>query len=581
MGFLERARPLLERGFSLIPLAEKDKRPVGGFGATRRSRDLSVIEDWAAQFPDANVGIVADETVAILESDNWAQLALFINKTLSAAYEPHDLMTAMACGSSENRPHLFFKHTEKSRNVGNIAVPGLFECRFHNQYVVGAGSVHPEGAVYRWLNDEPIRPIPDWLVTELARLAMAGKKQTDRIVETKGDKVPEGSRHYFLMREAGKLWDGEKSEQEMFHLLNDINVLHCDPPRSLDHVWQCVRDVMRRDAYDPGPKVLVGANRPLAASSGGPESTGSPEEPEEWNALSADELVAKSIPTREPVMTENGEVLLYEQSINQVLAWRGVGKTNFALAMAGALASGAGLLDFSAVGAKRVLYLDGELPEAQLQERVAAFVPREHRGNLKLFSPEMRSTPKALNLMNRKDRESLERLLDRLQVEVIFLDSQSTLLSGDSVQDEFQEARNNLLRDLRWRGLCVVEMHHVGKTGLQRGLSKNDDILDVQMTLNKPKEWEPEDGLEFEVKYEKIRHAAKLESGYKVRLRDGMWVKEVGDETALVAECLVKGMSYRDIFKKHKISISRIGRLKDKAIKAGKLEPSIKIKSDD
>lgn len=583
--FLDRALPLLERGFSLIPITPAGKTPIGGFGATRRSRDRAVIEDWAAQFPTANVGIVADEDICILESDDLERLHQLIDSGTGNSLVGHaDTLTS--CGSSTMRPHMFYRHTEKSRNVGNLAVPGLFECRFSNQYVVGPGSVHPSGSVYRWLNDEPICPIPDWLVTELVRLAMTGKKMTDRIVETHGDKVPEGSRHYFLMREAGKLWDGERSETDMFNRLDELNHSHCDPPRSASHIWQCVRDIMARDAYDPGPKVVIGGAFPNPAIFDG-LTTNRPIQPEEaeaeiWTPLSADELVAKTIPPRDPVLVEGeGAILFYEQSINQILAWRGVGKTNFALGLAGALAAGARLLDFSATGPKRVLYLDGELPEAQLQERVNAFVNKEHRENLKFFSPEMRSTPQALNLLHPKDRAALDRLLDSLQPQVIFLDSQSTLMVGDSNKDDFQEKRMQLLRDLRWRGLCVIEMHHVGKSGMQRGLSKNDDVLDVQMFLKKSKDWEPEDGLEFEVVYEKVRHAAKLDSGYKVRLVDGAWKKEASDELELVAACIEKKMSYREIEKKHKISHSRVGRLVKKAHKSGRLDPAIVLKSEE
>lgn len=192
----------------------------------------------------------------------------------------------------------------------------------------------------------------------------------------------------------------------------------------------------------------------------------------------------------------------------------------------------------------------------------------------------MMASPRGINLTAKKDFDNLMRLVESQQTEVIFLDSQATLMAGDSNKDEMQEARMDVLRALRWSGLCVIEMHHVGKQGLQRGLSKNDDILDVQMYLQKPKEWEPEDGLEFEVKYEKIRHSAHLDSNYKVRLVDGEWRKTAADEVALVAELIVKKKSIREIAKQLKITKGRVERLKDKAIKCGALEASVTIKSD-
>lgn len=576
MTFLDRALPLIERGFSVIPIEPRGKRPIGGFGATRRTRDVAVVEGWAEQFPDANVGIVADENTVILESDDLVRLTELIEnatgRVIGNTVAALEARTLMSCGSSGDRPHFFFKRTERATNVGNLAVPGLFEARFSNQYVVGPGSIHPSGVVYRWLNSAPVVDIPDWLVSELARLAGSQKTRLDRTVETIGDKVPEGSRHYFLMREAGKMWDGKATEDWMYGRLLAINFQHCEPPREDEHVLQCVRDIMRREPYDPGPKVLVGGTVAV--------NPPQPEEVEEWQSLSANELVNREIPPRQPLVKEGEAVLFYGQSINQILAWRGVGKTNFALGLAGAMAAGGSILGFNVSEPRRVLYLDGELPLAQLQERVKCFVSSEHRRNVQLFSPEMLKSPRGLNLVSQKDFDSLMRLVEKQQTEVIFLDSQATLMNGDSNKSEFQEQRMDVLRALRWAGLCVIEMHHVGKTGLQRGISKNDDILDVQMYLKKPKEWEPEDGLEFEVVYEKIRHSAHLDSNYKVRLVDGVWSKLAADEVALVGEMVTKGKQMREIAKELKTSKSRVHRLYKKALAANLCTASIKLESE-
>jgi len=75
MNFLERAQPLLERSFSVIPLRPGAKDTLPGIGAKNRSRDIVQVREWAEQYPDANVAIVADEGVAILESArSWLTL---------------------------------------------------------------------------------------------------------------------------------------------------------------------------------------------------------------------------------------------------------------------------------------------------------------------------------------------------------------------------------------------------------------------------------------------------------------------------------------------------------------------------
>lgn len=584
--FLQIATDLTNRGFSVIPIEPRGKRPLAGWGVTRRLRNSSFIDVPT----DCNVGICADENIVILETDDLERLNTAIRQGAG-----HPLpATLTACGSSENRPHFFFKRTEKATNVGNLVLPGLFEARFSNQYVVGVGSVHPSGAIYRWINDVPIVPVPDWLVSELVRLALSQKTLPDRTrtIETVAGRVPEGSRHYFLMRELGRLWSGDITEDELLEKAFELNQ-QCDPPKDTAHVIQCVRDIMRRTPFDPGPKVIIGssvqgvslAGRSLDGSEVVPRSGSTPGMASlgfnssslagpllEWTAQSAKEISAAKYEEREPIITEGDGVLFYERSVNQVVAWRGVGKTMLALALAGAMGAGSCFLDFSVPKPRRVLYLDGELPLAQLQERVRALIAPEAQENVHLFNPEMLEQPRGLNLVSAADSNALLRLTERLKIEVLILDSQSTLMYGDSIDSRFQEQRQDVLRQLRWQGLCIIEMHHLGKGGLQRGSSKNDDILDVQVKMNRVMDWEPEDGLLFELSYEKVRHAARLESNYEVTFTDGKWIKQTSTLVQKVADLWRANKTDRQIAKELDITKSRANRLKHKASTLGLIE---------
>ena len=72
------------------------------------------------------------------------------------------------------------------------------------------------------------------------------------------------------------------------------------------------------------------------------------------------------IPHREmllhPILPEKGLSMLY--------APRGIGKTLLALSIGLAVASGSNLLRWSSPRARRVLYVDGEMTMADLQERL-------------------------------------------------------------------------------------------------------------------------------------------------------------------------------------------------------------------
>ena len=170
MNFLDRALPLIGRNFSIIPLGANSKAPQKGIGAKQRStgnKGFQQIESWAQRFPDANVGLVADERFCILESDDYARLAELIRNGTG-----EEIPETMRSGRDPNRPHLIFRHSNKSRTIGCPALPGIFECRFTNQYVVAPGS-EVDGTLYKIFVDVPPVEIPDWLVAELVRLAFA------------------------------------------------------------------------------------------------------------------------------------------------------------------------------------------------------------------------------------------------------------------------------------------------------------------------------------------------------------------------------------------------------------------------
>src|SRR5215203_7408093 len=64
--------------------------------------------------------------------------------------------------------------------------------------------------------------------------------------------------------------------------------------------------------------------------------------------------------------------ILPARSLSMLYAPRGIGKTLLGLSIALAVSSGASLLRWSAPKPRRVLYIDGEMPLADLQDRLSA-----------------------------------------------------------------------------------------------------------------------------------------------------------------------------------------------------------------
>jgi len=83
----------------------------------------------------------------------------------------------------------------------------------------------------------------------------------------------------------------------------------------------------------------------------------------------------------------DGTPVLCGESLNQIWAWRGTGKTNFALGLTRALANGTGFLRWQAQRPCKVLYVEGEIPGAPFQQRNRHLIgPSAPAGNIRLIS---------------------------------------------------------------------------------------------------------------------------------------------------------------------------------------------------
>ena len=87
-------------------------------------------------------------------------------------------------------------------------------------------------------------------------------------------------------------------------------------------------------------------------------------------AVTIHDLLAREFPPREwllePAIPSQGLAMLYGP--------RGMGKTLVGMGIAYAVASGGEFLKFKAAKARKVLYVDGEMPAVAMQERCAALV---------------------------------------------------------------------------------------------------------------------------------------------------------------------------------------------------------------
>ena len=219
--------------------------------------------------------------------------------------------------------------------------------------------------------------------------------------------------------------------------------------------------------------------------------------------ITLDELLNLAIKPREFVI----EPLIHKRGLVMVFAWRGVGKTWFALGLGYAIATGGKFLRWAATTPRRVLHVCGEMPAVDLKdrlERVAAGAakPREP-GLFRIISADLHDHG-IPDLATLDGQAAIDAVLGEAEV-VIFANVSTLFRTGQENELESWVPVQNWLLKLRREGRTVVIIHHSNKAKAQRGTSKREDVLDVVLNLRAPSDYEASEGARFEVHFEKAR----------------------------------------------------------------------------
>lgn len=293
------------------------------------------------------------------------------------------------------------------------------------------------------------------------------------------------------------------------------------------------------------------------------------------NALDLDAFLALKLPPRamllDPILPGKGLVMLH--------APRGTGKTYLATAIAYAVASGGALLSWRASEPRRVVYLDGEMPAAVMQRRLAAIVAGAKAeppdaSFFRILAADLCENGLP-DLASPEGQDAVEAVLNG--AELLVLDNLSCLVrSGrENEADSWQPVQEWLLK-LRRRGVAVLLVHHSGKGGQQRGTSKREDVLDTVLSLRRPQDYSVSEGARFEVHVEKARGVtgdalAPFEALLETRDDAALWtMKTLADvNLARVAALTNEGLSVRDIAGELGLGLATISRLQRVGREAG------------
>ena len=291
-------------------------------------------------------------------------------------------------------------------------------------------------------------------------------------------------------------------------------------------------------------------------------------EPEKPNiiGLNISDFLSLDLPVREYII----EPILPQQGLAIVYGPRGFGKTYILLTLAAAVATAGSALRWKAPQARRVLYIDGEMPARTMQERIAQilsnFGEEINPDYFKIITPDL-NPEYTLNLSREADQESIDGFVN--DADLIIIDSLSTLAKhGEENRAKSWLPVQEYLLKLRRRGKSVILAHHAGKNGQQRGTSAKEDILDTVIALKRPKDYQEEEGARFEVKFEKARGICGDDvKSFEAKLdQDGdrlFWTCRDIEDVRLdqVKELHGEGMTVREIAEEMGISKSSVHRL--------------------
>jgi AAA domain-containing protein len=165
-----------------------------------------------------------------------------------------------------------------------------------------------------------------------------------------------------------------------------------------------------------------------------------------------------------------------EGDLGILFAFRGVGKTWFALGLATALSTGGKLGEWQAHEAVRVLYVDGEMPADLMRDRCYGL--QGNNARLEFLNHEILfdRTGKVLNITNPEVQEAITKHCIASGIKILILDNLSTLARGMKENEaDSWELVNNWLLDLRRRKIAAVIVHHAGRSGEMRGTTRRED----------------------------------------------------------------------------------------------------------
>ena len=308
---------------------------------------------------------------------------------------------------------------------------------------------------------------------------------------------------------------------------------------------------------------LIPLSEARARANAAPAAETAPEPLRRAIVLDAKDLAERVFPARKLLLSP----WLPEKGLAMIVASRGIGKTWMALNVGLAVATGGEFLSWQAREARRVLYIDGEMPMPDLQARFCKILADGGRDlpapeNFRMIASDLqeRGIP---SLATAEGQAFID--LDVRAADLIVVDNIATLAGtgGENESDAWRPVQDWALRQ-RAAGRSVLFIHHANKNGGQRGTSAREDVLDSVLSLTRPPGYDASMGARFECHFTKSRgfYGPDAEP-FEAKFDGDQWTTgplQAGDDLSDLKTFKKAGLSTRDIAERTGLSKSTVSR---------------------
>lgn len=173
MNFLDAAFELCAFGWMVFPCAAGKKEPAiarrdGGRGCLDATDDEDKICEWAARYPDANVGVACGEGSALLVVDIDSNHG-GLDSIKALRSQGFQLPPTVSVRTPSGGWHLYYAYVDGPKNSKSLLGKGV-DIRTTGGYVVGPPSVLAGAKAYRW-HSAPLGSVlprlPSWATQRL------------------------------------------------------------------------------------------------------------------------------------------------------------------------------------------------------------------------------------------------------------------------------------------------------------------------------------------------------------------------------------------------------------------------------